>query len=270
MISRRLFRIFRAPQVTKTRAEFKPWQTGNGGMKIKVEPDSKEPKWMKFFYSQSDMEIDLDRTLSISQDGEVEDFAAKYLARNYLNLKLYQLIRSLKVIRNRDFIERVYAQMKKRIQAGDQEITPEDVLFVLNRDDKAFLHDPFLKEFILNKIGLFFPKMDFGSQMIFLNYQFIVNRVSSVSVELFLEALRSSCSDERLSKRLQSEASSEEQLPFESFFKSEPIGKQLVYLLAFAYLALFLKRGPDMKYARNMFNVLAASVCLGSSRTFRL
>jgi hypothetical protein len=267
MISRRLFRIFRAPPPGKSKPEFKPWSEGYEGVRVRIEPDSKEPKWMKFFYSQPDIEIDLDRTLSISQDGEVEDFAAKYLARNYTSLKLYQLVRSLKVIRNRDFIERIYSQMKKRIQAGDQEITPEDVVFVLNRDDKAFFHDPLLKEFLLNKIGLFFPKMDFGNQMLFLNYQFVTNRVSSLSVEYFLEALRTSCSEEQLSKRVQPGQNPPQQLPFELFFQSEPVTKQLCYLLTFSYLVLFLKRDADSRYARNMLNVLAASVCFSSPRT---
>ena len=172
----------------KGRKPFSEKKDQNSAPKIKEEDLG--PKWMKFFQGSQAIEIDFDRSLSNINEDEIDEFATRFIINNYHNFKTYQLVRSMKLMRNnKQFKKTLVEQLKKNIAVGDWELFEEDLDVATDQHFSFFYSEPLLKQLILFQIAEHFQQFPFITQTRCLAYQFRVNSVSPKCIQRLLENL---------------------------------------------------------------------------------
>lgn len=222
--SRSLYRgLFSSYEKSFVGSKFKPVVVAKN---VEERVDGK-PKWMRFFEGTSELEIDLDRSLSNIPSGEVDQFVSNFILTNISDFKLYQIIRSLKVIPSHKPKSKLLAEIRMRIVQGDWMIEEMDLDIIAKAIPDYINSEEILREFYLFKSAELYSKLSLHMQLMVIGFHWKNNKLSENCVMILYDRI--------------SQEEGDGYVKLIDELKKEPLDNLLSYAFAFNGLSMSIK-----------------------------
>lgn len=149
-----------------------------------------ENSWERFFLNTKYViDFDLDRTLLNLQEGEVDEYAVRFIMQNFDNFKSYQIVRALLFIRSFEVKTKMINHLLELIAKGDKQVYAQDLEVICLLKMSHFQLNPMLREFCLYNIATHFTEQNLRVKSLCMGYMLRINRISDSLLDNYLASL---------------------------------------------------------------------------------
>ena len=206
-----------------------------------------ENSWLQFFVSSRfEIEFDLDRTLLNLQEGEVDEYAVRFIMQNYEGFKSYQIVRALLFIRSYEIKSKMINRLLDLIVEGDKELYPQDLEVICLLKLPHFQLNPMLREFVIYNIAKHFSQQDLLVKSLCMGYLLRINKISDELLNAYLDSLE------------QAETSLDK--PLTQLFSEWKLQHKLNFIFTLQFMELILKPHDKISLVRRIRNTCFESV----------